>query len=517
MEKELIINATHTDVEIALMENHKLVELHRQKTSSTFSVGDIFLASIKKQMPSLNAAFVDIGHRKDAFLHYTDLGPQLKSLLKFTNDSMSGAQKSHDLINFELQPDIDKHGKIDQVLDKRQMLLVQILKEPISTKGPRLTCEITIPGRFLVLTPFSSAIAISKKISNSEERKRLQVLVESIKPKNFGVILRTAAEGKKVADLHEELRGLEEKWNKIYTELQKATKPDKLLSELDKTSSILRDVLNDTFNKVVVNDAGMYNGIKDYLKSIAPDKVKIVSQHKSSRPIFESYGVSRQIKSSFGKTSTMSSGAYLVLEHTEAMHVIDVNSGPKMQRRNQEEASLSVNLESAKEIARQLRLRDLGGIILIDFIDMRKAENRTMLFKSMREYMRNDRAQHTILPLSKFGLMQITRQRVKPEVKINTAEICPSCMGSGKVNPTLLVTDAITRDLQYIIESRPDVKKLKLHAHPFVIAYIKEGWPSLRMKWYKQYGKWLKLQTEEDYAIQEFKFYDRHADEIRFS
>lgn len=517
MEKELIINASQTEVEIALMENQKLVELHKQKTSSTFSVGDIFLASIKKQMPSLNAAFVDIGHRKDAFLHYTDLGPQLKSLVKFTEDTMSGAQNTHDLINFELQPDIDKGGKIDQVLDKKQHLLVQILKEPISTKGPRLTCEITIPGRFLVLTPFSDAIAISKKISNADERNRLHLLIESIKPKNFGVILRTAAEGKKVADLHEELRMLEDKWKKIHGELQKTKTPDKLLSELDKTSSILRDVLSDSFNKVVVNDSSMYLGIKDYLKSIAPDKVKIVSHHKGSKSIFEAYGVSRQIKSSFGKTSTMSSGAYLVLEHTEAMHVIDVNSGPKMQRRGQEEASLSVNLESAKEIARQLRLRDLGGIILIDFIDMRKSDNKTELFRQMKEFMKGDRAQHTILPLSRFGLMQITRQRVKPEIKIDTAEVCPSCKGTGKVNATVLLIEDIERDLKFILESHPDSKKLKLHVHPFVYAYLRQGLPSQQMKWYMAHSKWIRLHREEDYNMTEFKFFDQHNDEIRFN
>lgn len=517
VEKELIINATNTDVEIALMENQKLVELHKQKTSSTFSVGDIFLASIKKQMPSLNAAFVDIGHRKDAFLHYTDLGPQLKSLTKFTEDTMSGKQKTPDLINFELQEDIDKNGKIDKVFGKNQFLLVQILKEPISTKGPRLTCEITIPGRFLVLTPFADNIAISKKISNADERKRLQLLVESIKPKNFGVILRTAAEGKKVADLHEEIRMLEDKWSKIHEELQKTKSPDKLLSELDKTSSILRDVLSDSFNKVVVNDATIYNGIKDYLNTFAPEKIKIVSLHKSSKNIFEAHGVSRQIKSSFGKTSTMASGAYLVLEHTEAMHVIDVNSGPKMQRRDQEEASLSVNLESAQEIARQLRLRDLGGIILIDFIDMRKAENKSELYRAMKEYMQGDRAQHTILPLSRFGLMQITRQRVKPEVTINTAEVCPSCNGTGKVNATVLLTEDIERDLNFIIESRPTISKLQLHVHPYVHAYIKHGLPSLQMRWYMKFKKWIKLRSEEDYRMTQFKFFDKHNDEIRFN
>ena len=516
MDKELIINSSPTEVEIALLEDSKLVEIHRQKTNSNFTVGDIFLGTVKKLMPGLNAAFVDIGHKKDAFLHYTDLGPQLNSLLKFTKLSMEGKLNTHRLENFDLDKDIIKSGKIDQVLDKRIPILVQILKEPISTKGPRLSCELTIPGRYLVLTPFQKGISISKKLSNPDERKRLQLLIESIKPKKFGIIVRTAAEGKKVQDLQEEMRGLEDKWKTIHTELITCKPPAKLLSEIDKTTSILRDILNDSFNKVVVNDPEVFKGVKDYLKSVAPTKVKILSQHNGKKPIFEAYGVTRQIKASFGKTSTMSSGAYIVLEHTEAMHVIDVNSGPKMQRKEQEDASIGVNLESAKEIARQLRLRDIGGIILIDFIDMRKAPNRQLLFNTMKEYMKNDRAQHTILPLSKFGLMQITRQRARPEVKINTSEMCPSCKGSGKVNPTVLITDDIERDLRFILNSRPQTK-LKMVVHPYVEAYLKKGFMNVQKNWFFKYSKWIKISSNMDFHLNEFKFFDNRNDEIRLN
>ena len=304
------------------MENSKLVELHFQKTNNNFTVGDIFIGKVRKLMPGLNAAFVDIGHKKDAFLHYTDLGPKLRSLIKYTDGAVSGGITTPLLEHFKFEPEIIKTGKVDQVLKKRQPILVQVLKEPISTKGPRLSCEITIPGRYLVLTPFSNIVAVSKKLGNSEERKRLQLLAESIKPKNFGLIIRTAAEGKKVADLHEELRLMMKKWEDIYTQMQKNTAPIKLLSELDKASSILRDVLNDSFNRIVVNDKELYENIRRFLQSIAPNAVKIVNYHKSNKPIFDSYGVSRQIKSSFGKTATMGSGAYLVIEHTEAMHVV---------------------------------------------------------------------------------------------------------------------------------------------------------------------------------------------------
>ena len=318
MERELIIKSTPTEVEIALLENKKLVELHKQKTNLNFTVGDIFLGRVRKLMPGLNAAFVDIGYKKDAFLHYTDLGPPFKSLCKFTNGVIKNNSYPPNLNNFKLEADIIKTGKVNHVMQKNQPILVQILKEPISTKGPRLSCEITIPGRYLVLTPFSNIVAVSKKLSSSEERKRLQTLVESIRPKNFGLIVRTAAEGRKVADLHDELNQMMAKWKEIQQQLYKATAPKKILSELDKTTSILRDLLNGSFNKIVLDNKDMYANIKDYMSSIAPKQVNIVTQHRSNRPIFDAYGVTKQIKASFGKTATMPSGAYLVIEHTES-------------------------------------------------------------------------------------------------------------------------------------------------------------------------------------------------------
>jgi ribonuclease G len=516
LNKELIIKSSQSDVEIALLEENKLVEIHKQKTNYNSTVGDIFLANTKKLMPGLNACFMDIGHRKDAFLHYTDLGPQIKSLIKFTNAVMYGNYNSEMLDHFELEEDNPKTGKVDQVFDKNSHVLVQVLKEPISTKGPRLSCEITLPGRYVVLTPFIDIVAVSKKISSVEERKRLKVLVESIKPKNFGVIVRTAADGKKVADLHTDIRELETKWKLIFNQLKGKRNPDKILSEIDKTSSILRDILTDNFNKITVDDKEMYNSVRDYLSTIAPDKVNIVQLYKGTRHIFDNFDVNRQIKSSFGKTSTMSSGAYIVIEHTEAMHVIDVNSGPKMQKRDQEESAMSVNLEAAEEIARQLRLRDIGGLIIVDFIDMRTAENKQSLFNKMRDFMEVDRAQHTILPLSKFGLMQITRQRTRQEINIDTREVCPTCQGTGKVNPTILVIDNIIRDIDFILNSRPHVS-LKLHVNEFVFAYLKSGTPSLQMKWAWKYKKWIKLYSSSNFHLFEYRFYDETNDEILLS
>lgn len=516
MNKELIIDSSPTDVNIAMLEDGQLVEIHKEKANKEFSVGDIFFGRIKKLMPGLNAAFVDIGHKKDAFLHYTDLGPQLQSLLKYTRASVSGSLRTHRLNDFKREPDIIKTGKINEVLDKNEGILVQILKEPISTKGPRLSCEITIPGRYIVLTPFNDIVAVSKKITNSDERKRLRTLIESIKPKMFGVIVRTAAEGKKVADLHEEMSGLMSKWQNIHKELHTASPPKKLLSELDKTSSILRDLMTDEFNRIVVNEKKLYQNLKEYVGSFAPEKANIVEPYRSRSPIFDKFGITKQIKASFGKTSTMKSGAYIVIEHTEAMTVIDVNSGPKSQRQNQEEASIKVNMEAAEEIARQLRLRDIGGLIVIDFIDMRARKNRYKLNKAMKEFMAKDRAQHTILHLSKFGLMQITRERARPAVKIDTSEDCPTCGGSGKITSSILIMDDIERDLEFILKSRTKAK-LILHVHPYLDAFIKRGIPSLQMNWYMKYSKWIKVRPINKLPLTHWKFFDGEMDEIRLN
>ncbi len=515
MEKELIINATRSHVEIALLEDGKLVELHRQDYGVDFNVGDIFLGRVKKLMPGLNAAFVDIGHKRDAFLHYTDLGPQLRSLLKWTRQSM-GNSISAELHNFQLEPPIIKTGKITDVLRKNMPIMVQILKEPISTKGPRLSCELTLPGRYVVLCPFQNFISVSKKIARPDERLRLRKIAESIRPPNFGLIVRTAAEGKRVAELHQEIRDILHRWGHIHRQLKHATPPKKLLAEMDKTSSILRDILTDEFHSIVVNNHQLYNQIKALLQQIAPEKVKILKLYKSSTPIFTHYNVAKQIRASFGKTTTLKSGSYIVIERTEAMHVIDVNSGPKPVNLSQEEAAIKVNLEAAEEIARQLRLRDLGGLIVIDFIDMRNPENKKLLYQRMREFMASDRAQHTILPLSRFGLMQITRQRVRPEVQIDTTSKCPTCGGSGIIESPLLVIDRIERDIHYILTANPKVK-LSLHAHPFVAAYLTKGFPSMQMKWWWKSGKWVKIVGDEQLGILEYKFYGAENNEIRLN
>ena len=517
MEKELIVSSGEKELQIALLENKKLVEIHHEKARTNLAVGDIYLGRISKLLPGLNAAFVDIGYKeKDAFLHYTDLGPKLRSLLKYTQGAINGGQNSYLLKDFKVEADINKNGKMADVLSKGQQVLVQVLKEPISTKGPRLCCEITIAGRYLVLSPFTNLIAVSKKIASEEERDRLKTLVENVRPKNFGFIVRTAAEGRSVAELHEDVRQLMEKWKQIHEQLHQAKAPLKCLSELNKTKSLIRDLWDDSFSRVVVDDKDAYQEALEELKKIAPHRPDIVKLHTGNRPVFDQYGVTRQIKASFGKTATMPSGAYIVIEHTEAMHVVDVNSGHKMSSVDQENNALRVNLEAAEETARQLRLRDIGGIIIIDFIDMKNVEHRNRLHAEMKQFMSTDKAKHTILPLSKFGLMQITRERVRPAVNITTAEVCPACNGSGKITASLLLTDEINRDLEFIVKSQ-NPKRLTLVTHPFVYAYLRKGLFRQQFTWWRQYRYWVRLRADANFPLVGYKFFNENNDEIRLN
>ncbi|ULQ51253.1 Rne/Rng family ribonuclease [Flavihumibacter fluvii] len=515
MNKELIINSAPQGVEIALLEDKKLVELHNEKADASFAVGDLYLGKVRKLIPGLNAAFVDVGFEKDAFLHYTDLSPYAKSLLKFTQQSIAdNTAGGFDFGRFEVEAEIVKTGKINEVLGGKPNVLVQILKEPIAAKGPRLSCEISLPGRFVVITPFNDVVAVSRKIHSSDERKRLQKIIEAIKPKNFGVIVRTAAEGKNTAELHEDLLALVDTWKAIQHNLIGAVAPAKILSEQTKATSMLRDLLNEDFNRIVVNDRNIYNDTKSYIQRIAPDKAEIVTYHHNGSPIFDQFGITKQVKAAFGKTVNLPSGAYLIIEHTEALHVIDVNSGYKSVSNNQEQNALETNLEAAEEIARQLRLRDLGGIIVADFIDMKLPENKKRLLDAMEGFMKTDRAKHAVLPISKFGLMQITRQRMKPEININTMEVCPSCHGTGKISSALVLEDEIEKNLNYLITHKHS--NLTLAVHPIMHAYLTKGWIFSKLwRWKRTFKQNIKLHANSNYHLTEFHFFDSHEEEIK--
>ena len=498
-----------------MLEDKQLVELNKEKSNNEYSVGDIYLGKIRKIMPGLNAAFVDVGYGKDAFLHYLDLGPQVNSMLKYMKSAMSGKAGLLSIAEFPMEDDIQKSGKINSVLKPNHQILVQIAKEPISTKGPRVTSEISFAGRYLVMIPFSDKISVSQKIKSAEERNRLKRLITSIRPKNCGIIIRTVAENKLVADLDSDLRNLYHKWDAITQKLSSARAPQKIIGEIGRTSAILRDMLNEDFNNIVVNDSSLYEEIRSYISKIAPDKVGIIKHYTGKIPVFEQFGVDKQIKSSFGKTVTFKSGSYLIIEHTEALHVIDINSGHRVNsEQSQEDNALDVNLEAATEVARQLRLRDMGGIIVIDFIDMNFGKNRRKLFDKLREEMKKDRAKHTILPPSKFGLVQITRQRVRPEMTVEILEKCPACGGTGEIRPTILLTDDIENNISYLIREQNE-RDLQLFVHPFVHAYLTKGFFNQRRKWSRQFGRKIEIEPQSSYHFLEYHFFNKQGDEIK--
>lgn len=510
--KELIIRSNPDAVDFALLKDGKLIELHKQEEKSNFQVGDIFIAKIRKPVAGLNAAFVNVGFEKDAFLHYHDLGPNLNSQLKFLKSLTTGKAKDYTLKNFQFEKEIDKNGAITDVLSANQSVLVQVVKEPISTKGPRISSELSLAGRFIVLVPFSDRVSISQKIESREEKERLKRLVSSIRPKGFGVIVRTVAEGKQTTELEKDLQTLLDRWSGMCKKLPTAHHPSKVLGELNRASSILRDVFNDTFSGIHVDDEELYHQTRDYLQEIAPAKQSIVKLYQSKNlPIFEKYHIERQIKTSFGKTVSMSKGAYLIIEHTEALHVIDVNSGNRSNKaNNQEETAMEVNLIAAAEIARQLRLRDMGGIIVVDFIDMSNPDNRKVLFDFLREEMSDDKAKHKILPPSKFGLVQITRQRVRPEVNIKTREEDPN-NENAEIEAPISIINKIETDLDRLIGTH---RGLVLNVHPFVAAYLSKGMPSPRVRWALKYKKWVKIIPRDAYTFLEYHFFDREGHEI---
>ena len=509
MTSEVVIDVRAKEISIALLEDKNLVEYQNETRSASFSVGNIYIAKVKKLMPGLNACFVDVGFERDAFLHYLDIGSQFNSYAKYLKQVQSDRKKLYPISKATRQPDIKKDGSIATLLTVGQEILVQIVKEPISTKGPRLTGELSFAGRYLVLIPFNDKVSVSSKIKSGEERARLKQLIQSIKPKNFGVIVRTVAEGKRVAELDTELKILLKRWDDAISKVQKTqARPQMVFEETGRAVALLRDLFNPSYENIYVNDEEVFKEVKDYVTLIAPEKADIVKQYKGSVPIFDNFNITKQIKSSFGKTVNYKHGAYLIIEHTEALHVVDVNSGNRTRSANGQEANaLDVNLGAADELARQLRLRDMGGIIVVDFIDMNLAEDRQLLYERMCKNMQKDRARHNILPLSKFGLMQITRQRVRPAMDVSVEETCPTCFGKGKIRSSILFTDQLESKIDHLV-NKIGVKTFYLHVHPYVAAYINQGMISLKRKWQFKYGLGVHVISSQKMAFLQYEFYD---------
>ena len=506
--KDLIVDVRETEVQLALMDNHKLIEFNKESlTDHSFTVGDVFLGKVKKIMPALNAAFVDIGDEKEAFIHYLDLGLYFDAFDQFVKKSNPNTNAGDLFSGIELGPILAKEGQIDKVLTQGQMVMVQIVKEPISTKGSRLTAEISLAGRNIVLLPFAKKVSISQKISSKEEKKRLETLVRSILPVNYGAIIRTAAEGKNAAILVSELKSLISKWEGSWSKLSRSKGIQPLFTEYSKTTTVLRDLFNDSFSNIYVNDKKELDEIKKYIAQISPEQEKIVKYYDGKEPIFDHFEVTRQMKSSFGKVVPIKQGAYLVIESTEALNVVDVNSGIRAKTTDQEENTYEVNRYAAEEIARQLRLRDMGGIIIVDFIDMETQEHKNGLYKYMTELMQGDRAKHNVLPLTKFGLMQITRQRIRPVTVIDTTEECPLCHGTGKISSSILIDEEIERRIAYYTDELK-LKSFTLKTSPILGAFLSRGFNSYLRKWKRKYKCKIQLQEVLDFSVLQNEFYD---------
>lgn len=512
MSKELVVNVQNDQIAIALLEDKNLVELHQDSLQPSFAVGNIYLGRVKKVMQGLNAAFVDIGSGKEGFIHYHDLGEQFNTMNYYVKLLLNDRKRLPD--RNKRFPDLKKDGNIRDVLVTGQDILVQIVKEPISTKGPRLTGEISIASRNMVFLPFGDKISVSQKIKSQEERTRLRQLMQSIRPANCGLIMRTVAEGRRVAELDTELKHVVKRWDNAVLSIQKSKGTCLISEEMGRVTAILRDLFSDDFEHIHVDNQGVFEELTEFVGVIAPDRKNVVKYYTGELPIFEGFAIAKQIKSLFGRTVSVKRGAYLIFDQAEAMHVIDVNSGTRTRAgQSQEENALEVNMASAAEIARQLRLRDIGGIVVIDFIDMNENENRQKLYEYMTSLMEGDRAKHNILPLSKFCLMQITRQRVRPAMAIETDEICPTCMGTGKARPAILLVDEMEDQLAFIVKEL-NLKKITLSVHPYLAAFLQKGWWPLSCRWSLKYRCYLKIQPLQELAFLQFHFSDKQGDEI---
>ncbi len=506
MKSELIVDVQPQEIAIALTEDDRLQEVSREKRDQdNFSVGNIYYGRVKKVMPALNAVFVDVGHEKEAFLHYLDLGSQFRTLQSYVTKAVSDRRRIPLINKTPRQPEVGKEGQIADVLKVGDPILVQVSKEPINTKGPRLTAEISMAGRNIVLIPFADGVMVSQKIKREAERQRLKQLMLSIKPQGFGIIVRTVAEDKRVAELDNELRLLVERWEQTVQSLQKKEPVSLVSEEMGRTLGIIRDVLSPDFTTIQINDQGIYDEVRHYLELIAPESAKIVKLYQGTQPIFDHFDITRQMKTGLGRTVGFKHGGYLIIDKTEALFSIDVNSGSKKIYEDQEENAFQFNMLAADELVHQLRLRDIGGIIIVDFIDMDSKEHQQQLYDYVRKLMDRDRAKHNVLPLSKFGLMQITRQRVRPAVEVEVMETCPTCMGKGKIQPSILFTDQIMEACSHMEQHHG--RGLTLHLHPYVYAYVSRGWLlSLKAKWQRKYG--VKIVENQSLGMLEMRFLD---------
>ncbi|MBZ0203359.1 MAG: Rne/Rng family ribonuclease [Ignavibacteria bacterium] len=513
MKKEIIINSNADENRIAITEDGKLSELFIENEEYEKVVGDIYLGKVAKVIPGIKAAFIDLGFKQDAFLHFSDVGDQaedLKTLLGDDSEIDDDDDEEEDTPPQKGQQGGRRGRSPMPRLERGQKIIVQITKEPVGNKGVRVTSKVSLPGRYLVFLPFENKVNASKQIQNLREKRRLKNIVRNYRNSRgleFGAIIRTVAEEMDEKAIVEDLENLHNSWKEIEKQVKNGTPPVLLFKDLSVTTGVIRDLFRDDVEKVIVDNKKMHKEIQNYVRINSPALLNKVELYKGSKALFDNYGIEQEIHLTLGKRVPLKIGGHLIIEKTEAMYVIDVNSGKYAKSKDQETNSLKTNLDSAREIVRQVRLRDLGGIIVIDFIDVYDDKNKKKVYDELKKEFRKDRAKVTILPMSDFGLVQITRQRVRENVVRSITEQCPLCGGSGIIESSTNILTRIERWIKrYKLDKTRSHGKLQLKVHPMVFKTLKEGTISNMTRLAFKYLLRISLEEDSSLAFQEFRF-----------
>ncbi|MDQ3019597.1 MAG: Rne/Rng family ribonuclease [Bacteroidota bacterium] len=511
MKKAILINSIAEEVRIAITEDGKLAEFFLDTPDKERNVGDIYLGKIGKVIPGIRAAFIDLGFQQDAFLHFSDIGSSLEEYASIIGDDSDIEEEDVDeeenQSNF-IKPETPLNKYPYQNLERGQDIIVQITKEPVGNKGFRVTSKVSIPGRYLVLIPFEKKIGLSKKIYNPKEKRRLRTLVKSNMPKGFGIIIRTVAAGQEESLILDDLNNLITTWNGIQSQLKSSKSPLILHKDVSTTSSVVRDLFKEDISKVIIDSKKIFRDIKAYVDDTSPEFAEKIELYSGNQPLFDVYTIEKQIEESLQRKVWLKNGGYIIIEATEAMTVVDVNSGKYAKHRDQEVNSLNTNLESAKEIVRQIRLRDIGGIIVIDFIDLYDEKNRRRLYEEVRKEFKNDRAKSTILPVSEFGIVEITRQRVRQNIIHSISDICPMCKGTGHVQSKSTFMNRMERWMRRY-KGGNNGMSISLKINPYIKNYLTEGFISKITKIQFKNFLLIKLEEDETLSLDEFKVYSK--------
>lgn len=499
MQKDIIINVSEYETRLAILEDLKLVELLVERPEKERMVGDIYQGVVKAVLPGMQAAFLDIGLEKSAFLHFSDIGDFKSQLDLLYEAELLEEEEGKGMLKKPPQ-------SIQEILKEGQEIFVQVTKEPIGTKGPRVTTQLSLPGRYVVLVPGEEHVGVSRKISNWAKKRKLKRLAYELLPEGFGCIVRTMAEGKDKKQLKSDMKNLVKFWKKIKKQAEKKKAPALLHKDIGMVSSIMRDILTPEVNSVIIDSKKEYKKILSYLKFIARSLRFKVKLYEGKVPIFDAYNIEPEIEKMLERKVWIKKGAYFVIDQTEAMVTIDVNTGRFVGKSTQESTVLKTNLEATKEIARQIRLRDIGGLIIVDFIDMEVAENRKKVFEEFRTAFRNDRSKNSILPISDFGLVEMTRQRIRPSILHTLSESCPCCQGIGRVVSKQTVAMKIER---WFKRAKVGSKSrgYKLFVHPELSKIIMHGKVNRIQKLHKELKLDIELIKDEKLPPEKFQVF----------